>query len=69
MAIKEKIVDNVAVLTLGGKLMGGSETSDIRDKVYSLISDNITNVVIDLKKVKWINSSGLGALMACHTSQ
>lgn len=68
MGIKEKIKDNVAILTLGGKLMGGSETSNLREKVNSLISDNITHVIVDMAKVKWINSSGLGALMSCHTS-
>ncbi|MCP4725075.1 MAG: STAS domain-containing protein [bacterium] len=68
MGIKEKIIDNVAVLVVGGKLMGGPETDDLREKVYSLVSDDMTRVVIDLSKLKWLNSSGLGALMACHTT-
>ena len=25
-------------------------------------------MVIDLSKVKWMNSQGLGTIMACHTS-
>lgn len=68
MQVKEKIVDDVAILTLKGKLMGGPETAAVHDKVRSLIADKITKVVIDLGGVKWMNSSGLGALMACHTS-
>jgi len=68
MAVKEKIVDDVAVLTVSGKLMGGEETWDIHEKVKSLIADKITKVVIDLSKVKWLNSQGLGMLMACYTS-
>ncbi|RKY89416.1 anti-sigma factor antagonist [candidate division KSB1 bacterium] len=68
MAIKEKIEGDVAVLTLKGNLMGGPETQDLREHIYSLIGDGIKKVVIDLGKVKWMNSVGLGALMAALTS-
>ena len=68
MKIKEKIEGDVAVLTVSGNMMGGPETSALHDKVKSLIADGIKRVVIDLKGVKWMNSSGLGVLMACMTS-
>lgn len=68
MAIKENIVSNIAVLHIRGNLMGGRETEELREKVYSLIADKINKVVIDLSKVKWLNSTGLGALMACHAT-
>jgi len=59
---------DVAVLTVSGNMMGGPETSALHDKVKSLISDGIKKVVIDIKGVKWMNSSGLGVLMACMSS-
>ncbi|RMI15267.1 MAG: anti-sigma factor antagonist [Calditrichaeota bacterium] len=68
MKIKEKIVGDIAVLTVSGNMMGGPETKALHDKVKSLIADGINRVVIDLKGVKWMNSSGLGILMACMTS-
>jgi anti-sigma B factor antagonist len=68
MATKEIIKDGVAILTLKGKLMGGPDTSALHDRVHSLIADGINHVVLDLSKVKWINSSGLGVLMASLTS-
>ncbi len=68
MSVKEKIVSNVAVLTVSGKLMGGPETWEIHEKVKGLINDEMKKVVIDLSKVKWMNSQGLGMLMSCHTS-
>jgi anti-sigma B factor antagonist len=68
MSVKEKIVDDVAVLTVSGKLMGGNETWDVHAKVKSLISDGLLKVVVDLSKVKWMNSQGLGMLMSCYTS-
>lgn len=68
MKIKESFVKNIAVLTVSGNMMGGPETTALHDKVKSLINDGIKNVVIDLKGVKWLNSSGLGVLMSCFGS-
>ena len=68
MKIKEKIDNQVAVLTLSGKMMGGPETTALHDHIRSLMGDNISKVVIDLGGVKWINSSGLGVLMAAMTT-
>ena len=68
MKIKEKIEGGVAILTLSGKMMGGPETQSVHDHIKGLISDGITNVVIDLGDVKWMNSSGMGILMASMTT-
>jgi anti-sigma B factor antagonist len=68
MKIKEKIENHVAVLSLSGKMMGGPETTALHDHIKGLIKDGIKKVVIDLAGVKWINSSGLGVLMAAMTT-
>ncbi len=68
MKIKEKIENNVAVLALHGKMMGGPETTALHDHIRGLMKDGISKVVIDLGGVKWINSSGLGVLMAAMTT-
>jgi len=68
MKIKEKIENHVAVLSLSGKMMGGPETTALHDHIRGLMNDGIKNVVIDLHGVKWINSSGLGVLMAAMTT-
>lgn len=68
MSVKEKIIDNVAVLTVSGKLMGGGETWEVHTKVKKLISDDVKKIVVDISKVKWMNSLGLGMLMSCYTS-
>lgn len=68
MKIKEKIETNVAVLSLHGKMMGGPETTALHDHIRGLMKDGINKVVIDLGGVKWINSSGLGVLMAAMTT-
>jgi len=68
MKIDVKEVGSVVVLHVGGNLMGGPETVAIHEKVKELIKENKHKVVIDLSKVSWMNSSGLGTLMGCMTS-
>ncbi|MFC1563048.1 STAS domain-containing protein [candidate division KSB1 bacterium] len=68
MRIKEKIEDEVAILQLSGKLMGGPETQELHEHIKGLLTDNVVRIVIDLSKVKWMNSSGLGVLMASYTT-
>jgi anti-sigma B factor antagonist len=68
MKIKEKIENHVAVLSLSGKMMGGPETTALHDHIRGLLNDGVNKVVIDLGGVKWINSSGLGVLMAAMTT-
>lgn len=64
MKIKEKMEKDIAILTITGNMMGGPETTALHDKIKSLMADGIKKVIIDLSKVKWMNSSGLGVLMA-----
>ncbi len=68
MQIKEQMKGDVAVIALKGKLMGGPETMAIHTKVKELIESGVNKVVIDLGKVSWMNSTGLGALMSSMTS-
>ena len=64
MKIKENFKDNVAILTMKGDMMGGPDTVKLHDKIKSLVGDEVTKVVIDMSHVKYMNSSGLGILMA-----
>ncbi len=68
MRIKEEIKGDVVVLTVNGNLMGGPESQELHEKVKSVLADGLRKIVIDIKGVKWLNSSGLGVLMACLTS-
>ena len=68
MNIKEKMHGDVAVVALKGNLMGEPDTTEVREKIYSLLQDDVKRIVLDLGKVKWINSSGLGSLIAAMTS-
>jgi anti-sigma B factor antagonist len=68
MTIKEKMHGAVAVLSLKGNLMGEPDTENLRDKIYSLLQEGFTKIVVDMKGVRWISSTGLGTLIAALTS-
>jgi len=68
MKFKDKIVGDVGVIELKGKLMGIPETDELRSEIKAMIGQNIKKIVLDLHSVKWMNSSGLGAVMSCHTT-
>jgi anti-sigma B factor antagonist len=66
--VKINFQNDIAVMTIKGKLMGGKETDEYHQKVKDLIAENHNKIVVDLSRVKWLNSKGLGMLMACFTS-
>jgi len=63
MKVKEFEKDGITILEPKGKLMGGSDTGEIDEKLYSLLGRGSKNVVIDLGQTDWINSSGLSILI------
>lgn len=68
MAIKEEMKAGVSILEIKGKLMGGPETTEIHTRVKELVANGVKKVIIDLGKVSWMNSTGLGALMSSLTT-
>jgi anti-sigma B factor antagonist len=68
MKMHEKKTDSVLVLSLEGEIMGGEDSKPLQDRVYRAIREGSPFIVLDMKQVNWINSSGLGVLMACLTT-
>ena len=48
--------------------MGGPEAGEVNDQIHSLIDEGKKKIVIDLKDVDWMNSSGLGILIGAITT-
>ena len=68
MEMKESNKGDVLILTLSGELMGGEESQDLSKRIYSTIEEGVVNLVLDMSGVKWMNSSGLGLIMAGLTT-
>jgi anti-sigma B factor antagonist len=57
----------LVTLALTGKIMGGPEATEINDVINRLIDEKKTKIVINLKNVELMNSSGLGILIGAVT--
>jgi anti-sigma B factor antagonist len=68
MKIKEKMNGDIAILTLKGDLVSEPDAADIRNKLHSLVSDEVKNVILDMGDVTYINSLGLGALITARST-
>ncbi|MBD3382457.1 MAG: anti-sigma factor antagonist [candidate division Zixibacteria bacterium] len=55
--------DGVHVVEIKGQLMGGPDTGELDEKLYSIIGQDKKKAVVDLKDCDWINSSGLSILI------
>ena len=66
--IVERPVGGVTVLDIVGKLVMDRSAQHLKDKINSLISQERTHIVLNLKNVPYIDSSGLGQLVASYGS-
>jgi anti-sigma B factor antagonist len=63
----EEIKDGV-VLTLKGQFIGGEETDKLRDALVGIAQQKKNNLVIDLAKTTYLNSTALGVLISAHAN-
>jgi len=68
MKFDDFLEGDVAVIDVSGKIMGGEETTLFHGKIHEYIQQNKKNIVIDLSKVDWMNSVGLGMLISALTT-
>src|SRR6202048_1069645 len=70
MALKmtNREVDGVAVVARDGRIVLGEESNALREKVKSLIASGKKKIVLNMANVTFIDSAGLGTLVAAHHS-
>ncbi len=59
---------NSVIIELKGNVMGGPDAVSLNEKIHELIENDKKNVVVNLGKVKFMNSSGLGMLIGALTT-
>lgn len=67
LSISNRTVNGVAVVDCDGRLVFGEESASLRDAVRSLLLMN-KNIVLNLGGVNYIDSGGLGTLVALFTT-
>src|SRR4030081_934035 len=61
-------VEGVSVVALDGRIVLGEESNALREKVKSLIAEGKKKVVLNMDNITFIDSAGLGTLVAAHHS-
>ncbi|MCW5963870.1 MAG: STAS domain-containing protein [Bryobacterales bacterium] len=68
MQFSQKSVDGITIVALDGKLVVGEATAKLKDAIKALSDAETRQVVLDLKNVDYIDSSGLGTLVYCFST-
>ena len=65
MPIAERQIGDVTIVDLSGKLASSEESGVLKEKVTSVFFQGHKKVLINVKDLSYIDSSGLGELVAC----
>ena len=68
MKFKTREVDGVTILDLSGRVTLGEGSGTLRDAVRDLVSKGSNKILLNLGEVDYIDSSGLGELVAAYTA-
>jgi anti-sigma B factor antagonist len=68
MEITQRLVGDVTILDLQGKLIIGEGAELLSDTVKKLVSQGKPRVLVNLSQVPYVDSGGLGELVHCMVS-
>ena len=66
LRIADRSIDGVVVLQLDGQLVADEGDALLRERVTALVAGGARMLVIDLQNVTYIDSGGVGALIAMN---
>ncbi len=68
LTIKTRKVDGITVVDMSGRLTIGEPGLHLRDNIRGFVDDGDLRFILNLGKVSYIDSSGLGELVTTYTS-
>jgi anti-sigma B factor antagonist len=66
--IRQREREGIQMLDLKGRLTVGQEASSLREKLQEMSAAGQVNVILNLKEVDYIDSTGLGCLVMCFNT-
>ena len=63
-----RLVGGVTIVDLSGRIVLGEGSAGLRDLLRKLVSEGIKKILLNLRNVDYIDSSGLGELVSAFTS-
>jgi anti-sigma B factor antagonist len=68
LKLTKRTVDGILAFECNGRIVFGEESSLLRDEVKKAIADGNKRIVLNLSEISYIDSGGLGTLVALHTT-
>jgi anti-sigma B factor antagonist len=68
MKMTNREVHGVSVVALDGRIVLGEESNALRQKLKGLIAEGKKQIVLNMDNITYIDSAGLGILVAAHCS-
>src|SRR5262249_16241742 len=68
LKLSKRTVDGILVIQCNGRIVFGEESGLLRDDVKRAIADGSKKIGLNLGEVNYIDSGGLGTLVALHTT-
>ena len=68
LKLTKRTVDGILAIECNGRIVFGEESSLLRDEVKKAIADGNKRIVLNLGEVNYIDSGGLGTLVALHAT-
>lgn len=64
----DRDVDGIIVVTMDGRIVLGEESNSLRERIKALLADDRKKIVMNMANVTYIDSAGLGTLVATFHS-
>jgi anti-sigma B factor antagonist len=68
MKISTRKIKDIAILDVDGKILLGDGDVEIQNAVEDLLKGGYKNIILNLSKVPYLDSSGLGEMIRCFTT-
>lgn len=68
MTLTGRDVDRIAVLDLDGRLTSNDGGGLVKEAVDRLLAQGRTQIVLNLAELSYMDSSGLGEIIACYSA-
>lgn len=68
LQINPEEIEGITIFRLKGRLIFGQEASALDDAIQNSLSAESINIILDLKEVPFIDSTGLGVLVVAYSA-
>jgi anti-sigma B factor antagonist len=68
MTASTRLVGGVTIVDLSGRIVLGDGSAGLRDLVHKLVNEGNKKILLNLRNVDYIDSSGLGELVSSFTN-